>query len=172
MFPHESFFLLPFLAQLIGIDLLLSLYAIAAFLFIGLGLTALILFTRAKFVSSDMCTIKINNDDSLTIHTEGGQTLLTALTSHGIPIPSPCGGKATCKQCKVKIVEGASPPLQTDIDTFSKKQLQGRMAPLLPIESERRSPCRCRRARSWSQRMDGNCDQQSQCRDLYQRTCC
>lgn len=107
-----------------GIDLILSLYAIAAFLAIGVGLTALILFTRSKFVSSEMVTIKINTDDSLTIHTNAGQTLLTALTSHGIPIPSPCGGKATCKQCKVKIVEGASIPLQTDIDTFSKKMLQ------------------------------------------------
>lgn len=114
---------LPILAQFFGIDLLLSLYAILAFTAIGVGLTALILFTRAKFVSSDMCNIKINQDESMTIHTNAGQTLLSALTSHGIPIPSPCGGKATCKQCKVKIVEGASLPLQTDIDTFTKKQL-------------------------------------------------
>lgn len=114
----------PFLGQFLGIDLVLSLYAIAAFIVIGVGLTILILFTRAKFVSSEMCTIKVNDDESLTIHTNAGQTLLTALTSHGIPIPSPCGGKATCKQCKVQIIEGASPPLQTDIDTFSKKQLK------------------------------------------------
>lgn len=110
--------------QIFGIDLLLSFYAIAAFLLIGVGLTGLILFTRSKFVSSDACTIKVNQDDSLTIHATGGQTLLNALTSHGIPIPSPCGGKATCKQCKVKIVDGAALPLQTDCDTFSKKQLQ------------------------------------------------
>lgn len=109
---------------LYGIDLTLSFYAIGAFLVIGLGLTALILFTRAKLVSSEMCTIDVNHDDELTIHTQGGQTLLTALTSHGIPIPSPCGGKATCKQCKVQIIEGAAPALQTDIDTFTKKQLK------------------------------------------------
>lgn len=113
-----------FFGHIMGIDLLLSMYAIAAFILIGVGLTALILFTRAKFVSSGMCTIKINLDDSLTIHTHAGQTLLTALTSHGIPIPSPCGGKATCKQCKVRIAEGSGIPLQTDIDTFSKKQLK------------------------------------------------
>ena len=106
------------------IDWQLSLYAIGAFIIIGVGLTLLILLTRAKFVSSEMCTIKVNHDDALTIHTHAGQTLLTALTSHGIPIPSPCGGKATCKQCKVQILEGASEPLQTDIDTFSKKQLK------------------------------------------------
>lgn len=110
-------------AQFLGIDLVLSLYAIAAFIVIGVGLTILILFTRAKFVSSEACTIKVNEDEELTIHTNAGQTLLTALTSHGIPIPSPCGGKATCKQCKVQILEGASVPLQTDIDTFTKKQL-------------------------------------------------
>jgi len=115
---------LLFFGQFLGIDLVLSLYAMAAFIIIGVGLTVLILLTRAKFVSSEICTLKINHDESLTIRTQGGQTLLTALTSHGIPIPSPCGGKATCKQCKVKVVAGAAPPLQTDIDTFSKKQLQ------------------------------------------------
>lgn len=111
----ESFF---------GIDPILSLYAIAAFLFIGVGLSALILYIRAKFVTTDMCTIKINQDEQLTIHTPGGGTLLNVLTSHGLPIPSPCGGKATCKQCKVRIIEGALPALQTDIDSFTKKQIK------------------------------------------------
>ncbi len=105
-------------------DLALSLYAIGAFLFIGIGLTVFILLTRAKFVSSERCAIDVNHDDSLKIETNAGQTLLTALTSNGIPVPSPCGGKATCKQCKVQIIEGAQPPLQTDIDTFTKKQLK------------------------------------------------
>ncbi len=107
-----------------GIDPILSLYAIAAFVLIGVGLAALILFTRAKLVSSEICTIKINEDVALTFQTPAGGTLLTTLTSHGIPIPSPCGGKATCKQCKVKVIEGIGPPLQTDIDTFSKKQIK------------------------------------------------
>jgi len=48
---------------------------------------------------------------------------LSALTSSGIPIPSPCGGKATCKQCRIKITEGAEEPLETDKATFTKKQL-------------------------------------------------
>jgi Na+-transporting NADH:ubiquinone oxidoreductase subunit F len=112
------------LADIWGIDPVLVLYSIFAFVIIGVGLAAMILFTRAKFVGSEMCTIKINNDESLTIHTPGGGTLLNALTSHGIPIPSPCGGKATCKQCKVQILDGANIPLQTDIDTFSKKQIK------------------------------------------------
>lgn len=110
--------------SLASIDFALSLYAIAAFLIIGVGLAGLILFTKAKMVTSDICKIKINEDPALTKTLEGGGTLLLALTSNGIPIPSPCGGKATCKQCRVQILEGASDPLETDKATFSKKQLK------------------------------------------------
>jgi Na+-transporting NADH:ubiquinone oxidoreductase subunit F len=109
---------------LYSIDYGLILYAIVSFIIIGVGLASLILFTRAKLVSSDICTIKINEDPDLTIHAPGGNTLLSILTANGIPIPSPCGGKATCKQCRVQVTEGASPPLQTDIDTFTKKQIK------------------------------------------------
>lgn len=113
----------PIMAFL-GIDPILTIYSIISFILIGVGLAYLILFTKAKFVSSEICEIKINDDPTLTFELPGGGTLLSALTSHGIPIPSPCGGKATCKQCKVQILEGATIPLQTDIDTFTKKQLK------------------------------------------------
>ena len=90
------------------IDFELSLVAILAFIAIGCGLAALILFTKAKLISSEECKIEVNNDPNLTAIVPTGMTLLNALTSHGIPIPSPCGGKATCKQCKVQVVEGAA----------------------------------------------------------------
>lgn len=107
-----------------SIDWSLMLYSTCAFILIGVGLAWLILFIRQKFVSSEECTIEVNEDAALTIHTSAGRTLLSTLTSNGIPIPSPCGGKATCKQCKVRVVEGALEPLQTDIDTFTKKQIK------------------------------------------------
>lgn len=111
------------LAQL-SFDIALTLYAIGAFVAIGVVLTSLILFTKAKLVSTEACKIKINDDPSLMKTVPGGGTLLVALTSNGIPIPSPCGGKATCKQCRVQVIDGASEPLETDKATFSKKQLQ------------------------------------------------
>ncbi len=117
--------LTPLLAfTVLGIDPVLSLYAIIAFIAIGLLLTSMILFTKAKFVTSDECKIEINEDSSLTKTVRGGGTILSALTASGIPVPSPCGGKATCKQCKVKIIEGAEDPLETDKGTFTKKQLK------------------------------------------------
>ncbi len=108
----------------LGIDPILSFYAVSAFIAIGVGLASLILITKAKLVKSDVCKIDINDSAELSFSTAGGCTLLSALTSHGIPVPSPCGGKATCKQCRVQIVEGASDPLETDIGTFNKKQLK------------------------------------------------
>lgn len=114
-----------FLAEtFMGIDPILSLYAVIAFLAIGLLLTLMILFTKATFVAAEECKIEINEDDSLTKVVKGGGTILSALTASGIPIPSPCGGKATCKQCKVKIIEGIEEPLETDKATFTKKQLK------------------------------------------------
>lgn len=116
---------MPFyLATFLGIDLVLSTYAVAAFVVIGVGLAGLILFTKAKLVSQNVCCLKINDDPSLTKTVAGGGTLLVTLTSNGIPVPSPCGGKATCKQCKVQILDGAGEPLQTDKATFTKKQLK------------------------------------------------
>lgn len=109
---------------ILGIDPILSVYATLAFVAVGVGLTAFILVTKAKFVSRETCTLNINDDPALSKKVEGGGTLLLALTSNGIPIPSPCGGKATCKQCRVQIMQGAPEPLETDKATFTKKQLK------------------------------------------------
>jgi Na+-transporting NADH:ubiquinone oxidoreductase subunit F len=107
-----------------GIDPILSLYAIIAFVAIGVGLAGLILFTKAKFVSNELCELEINDDPSLKKTVPAGSTLLVALSGNGISVPSPCGGKATCKQCRVQIVDGADVALETDKGTFSKKQLK------------------------------------------------
>ena len=108
----------------LGIDWLLCLYAIVAFIVIGVGLAVMILFTKAKFVSTEECKIYINDNPDLTKTVPGGDTLLTALTSQGVSVPSPCGGKATCLQCRVQVTEGAGPPLETDKSTFKKKELK------------------------------------------------
>src|SRR5260370_718824 len=103
---------------------MLSLYAIASFLIIGLLLTLAILWFKAKFVTASECKLYINDDANLTREVSAGSTLLSALTGQGFPIPSPCGGKATCKQCRIRIVEGADEPLETDRATFPKKLLK------------------------------------------------
>ncbi|MCH9626211.1 MAG: Na(+)-translocating NADH-quinone reductase subunit F [Chlamydiales bacterium] len=111
------------LAQFVqGVTLVIV--AVVAFVVIGLALTAMILFTKKKLVRTVPCKIKINEDESLDKTVAGGQTLLSALTSEGIPVPSPCGGKATCKQCRLQVLEGKEDALETDKATFTKKELK------------------------------------------------
>ncbi|MEG1542551.1 MAG: NADH:ubiquinone reductase (Na(+)-transporting) subunit F [Victivallaceae bacterium] len=82
-----------------------------------------ILLVKKYLLSSKPCKIKINDDDSLIKIVPEGISLLNALQNEGIGIPSPCGGKATCKQCKLQITDGVGTPLDIDKSTFSKKQL-------------------------------------------------
>jgi Na+-transporting NADH:ubiquinone oxidoreductase subunit F len=102
-------------------NLELGFVAIGTFVLIGLFLASVILLVRAKLVSTALCKIRINEDS--VIETPGGSTLLNVLLQQKIPIPSPCGGKATCKQCKVRVVAGGGAILETDKSTFSKKEL-------------------------------------------------
>lgn len=97
--------------------------AVSAFVLIGVVLTAMILYVKGKLVISGKCKVAINDNPTLCKTVEGGQTLLAALSKEGIHVPSPCGGKATCKQCRLQILEGIEAPLETDKATFSKKQL-------------------------------------------------
>lgn len=105
-------------------DIELSSFAVIAFVSIGLLLSLMILYTRSKLVSTAPVKIHINNNDELTKDVSAGQTLLAALSAEGLAIPSPCGGKATCKQCRVQVTDGGGDILETDIATFSPKELK------------------------------------------------
>ncbi|MDX8430666.1 MAG: NADH:ubiquinone reductase (Na(+)-transporting) subunit F [Candidatus Algichlamydia australiensis] len=105
-------------------DLILLLISSLSFVGIGLILSFMILGVRRYLVSTKPCKLKINEDEELTKEVSAGQTLLSALLSQGIAVPSPCGGKATCKQCKVQIVNSSNDILETDKATFSYHQLK------------------------------------------------
>lgn len=98
--------------------------SVVATTIIGFLLTSMILFTKAKFVSTEDVKLTINDNDDLTIVTPAGGTILETLMNNGIAIPSPCGGKATCKQCKVQVVGGGSDALDVDKSTFNRKELE------------------------------------------------
>jgi Na+-transporting NADH:ubiquinone oxidoreductase subunit F len=112
-----------FLSQ--GFSQLLSFLSIAIGAFVGIGviLTTMILIIKNKLVNQSACKVKIN-DGALTKMVKGGSTLLSALSTQGIQLPSPCGGKAACKQCRIQILDGVEPPLETDKATFTRKELE------------------------------------------------
>ncbi|MBR2331895.1 MAG: 2Fe-2S iron-sulfur cluster binding domain-containing protein [Alistipes sp.] len=95
-------------------DILTIVVAIVAFLVVTLLLVALLLFAKAKLTTSGDVTIDIN-DGNKVLTVAGGSTLLNTLTAQGIFLPSACGGKGACGQCKCQVLEGggeilSSPP--------------------------------------------------------------
>ncbi|MDX1358234.1 MAG: 2Fe-2S iron-sulfur cluster binding domain-containing protein [Clostridia bacterium] len=83
---------------------------------------AVLIVIAEKFLNNyGECRIDINEGEKeLTV--EGGVSLLSALASNKIFIPSACGGKATCGTCKVKVTDGAGPLLPTEEPYLSKEE--------------------------------------------------
>lgn len=67
-------------------------------------------------------TIDINNHKKDLV-VDGGEPLLTTLSSQGIFIPSACGGRGSCGACKCKVSSDIGPHLPTEIPYLDKKEI-------------------------------------------------
>jgi Na+-transporting NADH:ubiquinone oxidoreductase subunit F len=85
-----------------------------------LSLVGLLLVARGRLVSSGQVKIVVNGDESKSIETSAGGTLLGTLAASGIFIPSACGGKGTCGVCKCKVFEGGGAVLPTERSHVSR----------------------------------------------------
>lgn len=94
---------------------------VGVFLAVVLLLVFLLLFAKAKLVSSGKVTITINGDTKLEV--DGGNTLLSTLSSNGIFLPSACGGGGTCVQCLCQVNSGGGSILPTEEPHFSRKEI-------------------------------------------------
>ena len=98
------------------------LLSIIVFLGIVLLLVALLLWVRNKLMPKGEVKITINDDKVLTIPT--GNTLIATLAEQKVYLPSACGGKGSCGQCKCRVVEGGGTILPTEVGFFTRKQIQ------------------------------------------------
>jgi Na+-transporting NADH:ubiquinone oxidoreductase subunit F len=64
------------------------------------------------------------NDGARVIFSEPGRPLLFALMSERIFIPSACGGRASCGQCKVRVLSGAEGHAAEELPLISEKDRQ------------------------------------------------
>ena len=108
--------------------------AIIIILVVILLLVALLLILRAKLIPQGNVTITINENTApdgstigepakrLTVPTGG--TLISTLGEAGVHLPSACGGKGSCGQCKCRVVKGGGSILPTEVPHFSRKQIQ------------------------------------------------
>ena len=98
------------------------LVAVGIFLIITLLLVIILLIAKKYLVHSGKVTITINNDSI--IETNSGKSLLSTLSDENVHLPSACGGKGSCAQCKVQVIEGGGDILPTEQVHFSRRERQ------------------------------------------------
>ena len=93
------------------------------FLIVTILLVVLLLVAKHYLVPSGKVTIDINNGKR-TFETTTGGTLLGTLHGRGVMLSSACGGKGSCGQCRVQVLEGGGDILPTETVHFSRKEQQ------------------------------------------------
>ena len=96
------------------------LISVAVFLVVILLLVAILLVAKRYLVSSGNVKVVINGDKEYEI--PAGGSLLNAMGEAGVHLPSACGGKGSCGQCKCQVLEGGGEILPTETVHFSRKQ--------------------------------------------------
>ena len=95
---------------------------VGIFLLITLVLVAVLLTAKKFLVHTGKVTVNINNDKDVV--TDSGKPLLATMADNNIFLPSACGGKGSCGQCKVQVFEGGGEILPTETVHFSRKQVK------------------------------------------------
>lgn len=86
-------------------------------------LLVVILLLAKKFLSpSGKVTITINGDKQLNV--DQGSSIMATLNENGIYLPSACGGKASCGQCKLQVLSGGGEILDSERPHFTRKQIK------------------------------------------------
>lgn len=104
-------------------DTQLIIVSVAVFLIVLLVLVALLLFAKTKLTPGG--TVKINiNGGKKQVEVAPGSSLLATLANEKIFLPSACGGKGSCGQCKCRVLSGGGTILPTEVVHFNRKQIQ------------------------------------------------
>ena len=103
-------------------DTNLILCSIAVFLVIILVLVIILLVAKKYLSPSGNVTITINGKDKVSVP-QGG-SLLSTMSEQGIFLPSACGGKGSCGQCKVQVPAGGGEILDSEKGHFTRKQVK------------------------------------------------
>ncbi len=103
-------------------DIHFILASIGVFLAIIILLVIVLLIAKKYLSPSGNVNITINDKDTLSVP-QGG-TLLSTLAESGVYLPSACGGKGSCGQCKCQVVEGGGEILDSEKGQFTRKQIK------------------------------------------------
>ena len=103
-------------------DFNLIISSIVVFLAIILILVAILLTAKRYLTPCGKVKVTINGKD--TIEVNQGGTILSTMAENNIYLPSACGGKGSCGQCKVQVPEGGGEILDSEKGQFTRKQIK------------------------------------------------
>ena len=96
--------------------------SIAVFLTVILLLVIILLVAKKYLSPSGNVNIVINEDKTLSV--PQGASIMSTLTQNGIYLPSACGGKGSCGQCKLQVIEGGGEILDSERPHFTRKEIK------------------------------------------------
>ena len=96
-------------------------FGIALFTSLILVLTSIILLARDRLFPSEPVQVIINAEQIITVNV--GRKLLEILADEGLLLPSACGGRGTCGQCKLTVVAGGGTALPTEAALLTKSEI-------------------------------------------------
>jgi Na+-transporting NADH:ubiquinone oxidoreductase subunit F len=86
---------------------------------IVVALSCLVLVARQRLVPAGDAEVTINQRRR--ISAARGDKLLWALAAHGVLLPSACGGRGSCGQCRLRVLSGGGRILPTEAAHISKR---------------------------------------------------
>ena len=96
--------------------------SIGIFLIVILFLVVMLLIAKKFLSPGGKVKIKINGDKELIV--DQGNSVMNTLNENGIFLPSACGGKASCGQCKLQVTEGGGEILDSVRSHFTRKEIK------------------------------------------------
>jgi len=90
---------------------------VAFFSAIVISLITIVLLARHWLAPQGETTVTVNG---MPMNMSTGRNLLRALADNNIHLPSPCGGRGICGQCKITIIAAAQPPLPTEAGQLTR----------------------------------------------------
>ena len=96
--------------------------SIGVFLVTILLLVLVLLIAKRYLSPSGNVTITVNDDKTFSV--AQGSSLLSTLSEQGVYLSSACGGKGSCGQCKVQVLEGGGEILDSERPHFTRKQIK------------------------------------------------
>ena len=102
---------------------MIYLWSVITFAGLTMVLAVWLMISERLLVSYGICKLDINAGEK-PLEVQGGITVLSALYSNEIFIPSACGGRGSCGHCRITVTSGGGPVLPTETPYLTRNEIR------------------------------------------------